>query len=91
MKVEAGPRNAPCTVYKYKPELTPGSINQGRQVAGYKVPRSPAKRRSIQVWLHAKERKKGLDGQKNGSPAQSGDKSNSIPRTARFLLCSQPF
>ena len=28
------PGNKPCTVYKYKPELTPGSINQGRQVAG---------------------------------------------------------
>jgi len=57
------PGNKPCTVYKYKPELTPGSINQGSA--------SPSKCGSTP----SKERKKGLDGQKNGSPAQSGDKS----------------
>ena len=27
MKVEAGPRNAPCTVYKYKPESQGWWIN----------------------------------------------------------------
>jgi len=53
VKVEAGPRNKPCTVYKYRPELTP-----------VKAVKSPGTRK----WLNAKERKKGLDGvaQKNG-------------------------
>mmetsp|Transcript_22952 Transcript_22952/g.76113 ORF Transcript_22952/g.76113 Transcript_22952/m.76113 type:complete len:427 (-) Transcript_22952:127-1407(-) len=53
VKVNAGPGNAPCTVYKYRPELTP-----------VKAVKSPAKRGG----LTAKERKKGLDGvaQKNG-------------------------
>ena len=53
VKVEAGPRNRPCTVYKYRPELTP-----------VKAVKSPGTRK----WLNAKERKKGLDGvaQKNG-------------------------
>ena len=53
VKVEAGPRNRPCTVYKYRPELTP-----------VKAVKSPAKAK----WLNAKERKKGYDGvaQKNG-------------------------
>ena len=47
------PGNKPCTVYKYKPELTP-----------VKAVKSPAKGK----WLNAKERKKGYDGvaQKNG-------------------------
>ena len=48
VKVNAGPRNKPCTVYKYKPELTP--VN---------AVKSPAKRNE---WLNAKERKKGYDG-----------------------------
>ena len=53
VKVEAGPRNRPCTVYKYRPELTP-----------VKAVKSPTKRKR----LNAKERKKGYDGvaQKNG-------------------------
>ena len=36
MKVEAGPRNQPCTVYKYKPEMTP-----------VKAVKSPAKRKGL--------------------------------------------
>ena len=53
VKVNAGPRNKPCTVYKYRPELTP-----------VKAVKSPAKPKR----LNAKERKKGLDGvaQKHG-------------------------
>ena len=53
VKVNAGPRNKPCTVYKYRPELTP-----------VKAVKSPAKAK----WLNAKERKKDYDGvaQKNG-------------------------
>ena len=48
-----GPGNKPCTVYKYRPELTP-----------VKAVKSPAKPKR----LNAKERKKGYDGvaQKNG-------------------------
>ena len=54
VKVEAGPRNKPCTVYEYRPELTP-----------VKAVKSPAKPKGLR---NAKERKKGYDGvaQKNG-------------------------